>query len=86
MKIAYISTYRDNTLAGRAAMQYILACEAAGLDVVCRPVSMGATSQNQKPCSVAHLEQKDMQNVDVIIQHVLPQFYQYKGALRILAS
>lgn len=78
MKIAYISTYRDNTIAGRAALQYILACEAAGLDVVCRPVSLGAIAQDQESCSVAHLEQKDVQNVDVIIQHVLPQFYQYK--------
>lgn len=82
MKIAYISTYRDNTIAGRAAMQYILACEAAGLDVVCRPVSLGAIPQDQEPCPVAHLEQKDVQNVDVIIQHVLPQFYQYKRGVK----
>lgn len=82
MKIAYISTYRDNTLAGHAAIQYILACEAAGLDVVCRPVSMGTVPKDQKPCPVAHLEQKDVQNVDVIIQHVLPQFYQYKRGVK----
>ena len=82
MKIAYISTYRDGTLAGHAATQYILACEAAGLDVVCRPVSMGTIPQDQKPCPVAHLEQKNMQGVDVVIQHVLPQFYQYKRGVK----
>lgn len=82
MKIAYIATYRDNTLGSHAALQYILACEAAGLDVVCRPVSMGIIPKDQKPCPVAHLEQKDVQNVDVIIQHVLPQLYQYKSGVR----
>ena len=62
MKIAYLSVYRDGTGYANAALGNILACEAAGLDVVCRPVSLSAPKSNAS-CPVQHLEDKDLKGL-----------------------
>lgn len=76
MKLAYLSTYRDNTEMSAAAISNILACEAAGIDVVCRPISLSQSPPSIE-CSVEHLETKDLNGVDVVVQHVVPTFFEY---------
>lgn len=80
MKIAYLSVYRDGTGYANAAINNILALEAGGFDVVCRPVTLTGVKDKNSP--VAHLEQKDMQGVDVCIQHILPSMFQYKNGVK----
>jgi glycosyltransferase involved in cell wall biosynthesis len=74
MKIAYLSVYRDGTGYAHAARDNILALEKMGYDVVCRPVRMEQSPPKQV-CVVKHLEQKNLKNVDVVIQHCLPVTY-----------
>jgi len=80
MKVAYLSTYRDGTDYGNAAINQILACESAGIDVVCRPITL--TSLVEQPCLVSHLEDKDLKGVDVVIQHTLPHVFEYKRGVK----
>jgi len=80
MKIAYLSVYRDGTGYANAAINNILALEAGGFDVVCRPVTLTGIKDKNSP--VQHLENKDMQDVDVCIQHILPSMFQYKSGVK----
>jgi len=82
MKVVYISVYRDNTLYAEAATQYILACEAGGIDIVCRPISLCNNLSNKSKCLVGHLENNNLQNINCVIQHILPQHYQYKYGVK----
>lgn len=81
MKIAYLGVYRDGTGYSCAAASNILSCETAGLDIVCRPVRLG-NIQNIESCPIEHLEKKSLDNVDVIIQHILPHCFQYKHGVK----
>lgn len=80
MKVAYLSVYRDGTGYANAAINNILALESAGIDVVCRPVSLTGVKDKDSP--VAHLEEKDLTGVDVCIQHILPSMFQYKHGVK----
>ena len=40
MKVLFIGCYRDGTGWAKAAGDYILAMDAAGIDVVCRPLKL----------------------------------------------
>ncbi len=43
MKVLYIGCYRDHTGWGQAAIDYILAMDSVGIDVVCRPLKLNQT-------------------------------------------
>jgi len=75
LKIAYFSVYRDGTGYGQAAFDNILAIEKAGYDIVCRPIRMSNPKIKEK-CLVEHLEKGNLKNVDIIIQHNLPQTFE----------
>lgn len=81
MKIAYLGVYRDNTGYAHAALSNILACENARLDIVCRPVTLNHNRLNES-CPVQHLEKKNLNNVDIIVQHVLPHCFQFKYGVK----
>jgi len=81
MKIAYLSSYRDDTELAMASLNHILACEAAGFDVVCRPVSMLPPSK-KIPCLVEHLENKNLRHVDIMIQHIVPSLFEYQAGIK----
>ena len=76
MKVLYIGCYRDGTGWGNAATNYILAMDAAGIDVVPRPVKL---NQNQISVTkrILELEEKDSFGCDVCIQHTLPHLMDY---------
>lgn len=81
MKTAYISTYRDDTPMGKSALSHILACEEAGCDVVCRPISLSQKAPTQH-CVVEHLETEDLNNVDIVVQHVFPNLFEHKSSTK----
>ena len=82
MKILYTSVYRDGTGYAAAAIEYILACEAGGLDVVCRPITLSLPAGFDQARRVRHLEAKDLRNVGVVLQHCLPTVFEHKGGVR----
>jgi glycosyltransferase involved in cell wall biosynthesis len=71
MKILYIGHYKENSGWSQAAMDYILALDSIGIDVVCRNVKL-TNIDAVIPQRILELEQKNLQDVDYCIQHVLP--------------
>lgn len=71
MKILYIGHYKENSGWSQAAIDYILALDSIGLDVVCRNIKL-TNSNPEIPQKILELELKDINNVDYCIQHVLP--------------
>jgi hypothetical protein len=80
MKICYISCYRDGTGYAHSAISHMLALDAAGADVVARPVKMTNT-KGEVPEKVLEFEAKGLKNVDAVVQHNLPSEFVYKGGI-----
>jgi glycosyltransferase involved in cell wall biosynthesis len=78
MKVLFIGVYRDGTGWGQAAVDYILAMDAAGIDVVCRPVKLNSAI-TPIPERVIELEQKPLKGANICIQNVLPHLMDYNG-------
>jgi glycosyltransferase involved in cell wall biosynthesis len=70
MKVLYIGHYKERGGWSEAARNYILALNGAGLNVVCRNVTL--TQDTAIPIEIQRLESKTLEGVDVCIQHVLP--------------
>jgi len=71
MKILYIAHYKEGSGWSRAALDYILALDQNGFDVVCRNVQLTST-EHPVPERIHELESKPLTGVDVCIQHLLP--------------
>jgi glycosyltransferase involved in cell wall biosynthesis len=81
LKIAYFSVYRDGGGYSQAALNDILAIEKVGYDIVCRPVRMSSPKSKEQSL-VAHLEKKDLKNIDLIIETNLPQTFEKKSDIK----
>lgn len=71
MKILYIGHYKEFGGWAQAATDQILALDSAGVDVVCRNVTL-TKDKNDVDSRILELEQKSTSGCDVCIQHVLP--------------
>lgn len=71
MKILYIGHYREFGGWATAAKDQILALDAAGVDVVCRNVTLTSDREDIHP-RLKELEAKSSEGCDICIQHVLP--------------
>lgn len=80
MKVLYIGVYRDGTGWSQAALDYILALDAAGVNVVPRAMKLNNANPDI-PDRVKELEGNDPSNPDVVIQHVLPHDMDYCGKI-----
>lgn len=80
MKVAYIAPI-NNTGYGQSAISHILSLDSIGIDVVCRHVEM-TKGRGEVPERIKELESKDLNNVDVVIQHNLPSEFVYKGGIQ----
>lgn len=80
MRVLYINNYRDGTGWSHAGLNYIQALDAAGVDVVCRPLKLNEV-QGEIPARVAELEAKPHGKYDAVIQHVLPHQMEYEAKL-----
>jgi glycosyltransferase involved in cell wall biosynthesis len=81
MKVLYIGCYRDGTGWARAAIDYVLALDSAGIEVVPRPLRLNTTVA-QVPERLRELESRTTHGCDVVIQHVLPHHMDFDGRFR----
>lgn len=82
MKILFISNYRDGYNGwSEAALLYLKAMYKAGLDVVCRPIKLN-NFNGPLPEEILEMESKNLNNIDVVIQNVLPQHMMYSGKFK----
>jgi glycosyltransferase involved in cell wall biosynthesis len=79
-KVLYVSNYNDGTGWGNSALYNILALDSAGVRVVPRAITFNG-SKTTHP-RIRQLEQDDLTNVDVCIQHTLPTLYTYNSAFK----
>jgi glycosyltransferase involved in cell wall biosynthesis len=78
MKVLFLGVYRDGTGWGHAAIEYILALDAAGVEVVPRAVKLNDVDA-EVPDRIAELEKRSAKGCDVVIQNLLPQHMDYDG-------
>lgn len=78
MKILYIGHGHENTGWSKAYIDYALAMDSAGLDVVCRSIKLNNSVPNL-PTIILELEQKSSKGCDIVISHILPHFLDYDG-------
>lgn len=74
----YIGVYRDGTGWSQAAIDYILALDRIGVDVVCRPLKLNS-AKPELPERILQLEAKSSAGCTHVIQHVLPHQMDYNG-------
>ena len=82
MKVCYLSVFRDGTGYSNQAVHNMLALEAGGVDVVARGIKLSPTSNLELAKKVEHLERKSTDDIDVVIQHVLPHQFEYKAGVK----
>ena len=71
MKILYIAHYREFGGWSQAATDQMLALDAAGVDVVCRNITLTSDREDVHP-KIKEFEDKDSADCEICIQHVLP--------------
>ena len=71
MKVLYLGHYREATGWAQAAIDYILALDSVGVEVVCRNISLTGR-EGSVPPKILELENRDTKGCEVCIQHVLP--------------
>jgi glycosyltransferase involved in cell wall biosynthesis len=81
MRVLYVGVYRDSTGWARAATDNILALDAAGVDVVCRPLRLNDYA-GPVPERILQLEAKSARGCDYALQHVLPNHASYSGRFK----
>ena len=71
MKVLYIGHFREAGGWSNAAIDFALALDKVGVDVVCRDIKL-TDKQSELPDRIKELEQKTLDSVDCCIQNVLP--------------
>ena len=77
MNVLYISDYRSATGYGKAAIEYIRSLNASDINVYCRPLIFDKSNLEKIPEDIEKIENKRPNNIDVVIQHTLPNHMQY---------
>lgn len=78
MKVLYVGHFYDGSGFSQAAINWALALDAVGVDVVCRPFRLN-DHRGSIPERILELEAKDSRGCDVCIQHTLPAYFSYNG-------
>tara|TARA_Y100000296_G_scaffold68383_1_gene81544 strand:- start:1096 stop:2184 length:1089 start_codon:yes stop_codon:yes gene_type:complete len=81
MKVLYISNYKDGTGWANAAINNILALDSVGVEVVPRAITFNP-DDGDYPQRLKDLEDNNINDCDICIQHTLPQLYSYNGNFR----
>lgn len=81
MKILYISNFKDGTGWSHAAVNYVLALDAAGIPVVPRNIKLNNIN-GEVPSRISELMSCDDKDCDIVIQHVLPHMMEYNGRFK----
>jgi glycosyltransferase involved in cell wall biosynthesis len=80
VKILYIGV-ADQTGWGYVSTNNILALDSTRVDLVVRSISFGGIPQRLTP-RIQELQARDISNVDVCIQHILPSNFCYNGSYK----
>lgn len=78
MKVLVVSNFFDNSGWSFAAQNYVLAMDAANIDVVIRNIKLNNIKGEVHP-RILELEKKSDKNCDIVIQKVLPHMMSYNG-------
>jgi hypothetical protein len=78
MKVLYIGHHHEGSAWSRASIEYCLALDSIGVEVVPRTVKLGGQCK-ELPERFRELEARNARGCDVVIQHVLPHFFVYDG-------
>lgn len=78
MKVLYISHNKEGSAWSSTANKHMLALDSVGVDVVSRTVKLNNFA-GEYPDKIKEFEAKDTNNVDYVIQHILPHHYQHFG-------
>ncbi len=78
MKILYISHVHDSSGWADAAINGMRSLLAAGCDVVSKPINLNG-HWSEIPADIEALEKNSVEDVDVVIQHILPHLYSKQG-------
>ena len=81
MKVLYIGNYKDGTGWANACINNILALDAAGVEVVPRPITFN-NSAGSCPERILQLEDNSEVGCDICIQHTLPHLYSYNSKFK----
>ena len=88
MKVLFIGHYKEQGGWADATKNYILAIQEAGIDIVCRNVTL--TQDYPVSKEIEKLENKSTDGIDICIQHLLPHHLigtnKYKKNIAFLAS
>lgn len=76
MKVLYISHNKEGSAWSSTANKHMLALDSVGVDVVSRTVKLNSFD-GEYPDKIKEFENKDVNDVDYVIQHILPHHYQY---------
>lgn len=86
IKVLYIGNWMDGTGWGNAGAQAILALDSAGVDVVPRAITFnGFAGRNNVHPRILELQDNSLKNIDVCIQHTLPELYVYNNKFKNIA-
>jgi glycosyltransferase involved in cell wall biosynthesis len=80
-----LGVFLDGTGWSRAACEYAMAMDAAGVDVACRAVRLNDNDEEVDP-RVRRLLDKPSGGRDVVIQHLLPSQMEYHGGFSLNAG
>jgi glycosyltransferase involved in cell wall biosynthesis len=72
MKVLYIGHYKEGSGWSEAAINYILSATKSNIDIVCRNIKLNNNPPAKIDPIISELENKDLNNIDYCIQHVLP--------------
>jgi glycosyltransferase involved in cell wall biosynthesis len=82
MKLCYLSVHKDGTGYANQAIHNLLALEAGNINVVARAIRLSQSKNLELASKVNHLEAKTTDNIDVIVQHILPHMFEYKSGVK----
>lgn len=79
--ILFVGSYREKTGFGIACENFILALDAGGANIACRPVKIRKLGRDVHP-RILELENKKYDSYDYVIQKVLPHSMDYSGEFK----
>lgn len=78
MKILYVGHFLNKSGWSQAALDYLLAMDSVGIDVVARTIKLNDSNPDMPP-RFHELSAKSSRGCDIVIQHVLPHHLKYDG-------
>jgi glycosyltransferase involved in cell wall biosynthesis len=82
MKVLMVGNFLDGSGWANACCNYILALDAAGVKVVPRAFTFNNFGGVEIPQRILELQDNDLYDVDIVIQHCFPHLYSYQAGFK----